>query len=424
TYKQGVQHFRPYIIQNVSGVRVAIVGFVTPGIPRWEIPSHYKGYEFENIVEAARRVIPEVRKRADLVVVIMHSGLGADPKAEPGSKSTTGFEEIPGENTSLALAEQVPGIDVIFYGHTHQEMPELVVNGVLLTQPKNWGGSLSRADVQMERDAKGKWSVASKHSRTLPATSAVAADPEIEKIDAPYHAAAQKYLDTPIANSAAPLEGSLGRIEDTPMVDLIHFTQMKYGHADVSMATMFFLGARIPEGPVTVRQAAAIYVYENSLYTVEMTGAQLKEALEHSASFLPAWPFSKDKPVPLPNYNADSALGVAYVIDLSRPVGDRIRFLRYHNAPLDPAEKIRVAINNYRYTGGGGYSVYKGLPVLDRSSEEIRELLIQYISGTGRIPIEPAETWRIEPLEARQALVGAARKATAPRANAAAASAH
>ncbi len=416
TYTEGTPVFKPYIFKTVAGVRIAIVGFVTPGIPRWEIPAHYKGYEFENIVEAAQRVIPEVHKQADLVVVIMHSGLGRDPKSTSGEKPNEGFEEIPGENSALAMAQQVPGIDVIFYGHTHQEMPEMMVNGELLTQAKNWGGSLARADVQMDRDAQGHWTVEAKHSKTIPASSAAAPDPEIEKIDAPYHAATQKYLDTPIANSAAALDGLTGRVEDTPLVDVIHFTQMEFGHADVSMATMFFLGVRIPEGPVTLRQAAALYIYENTLYTVEMTGAQLKEALEHSASFLPAWPFPADKPVALPNYNADSAMGVAYVIDLSRPVGDRIRYLRYHNHDLDPAEKLRVAINNYRYTGGGGYSVYKGLPVTYRSPEEIRELLIQYISRTGRIPIEPVETWRIEPLEARQALIQAARAVPTPRA--------
>ena len=172
TYTDGVPFIKPYIFKTVAGVRIAIVGFVTPGIPRWEIPAHYKGYEFENIVQAAQSVIPEVRKQADLVVVIMHSGLGRDPKGASGAKASEGFEEIPGENSALALAQQVPGIDVIFYGHTHQEMPELDVNGVLLTQAKNWGGSLARADVRMDRDAQGHWSVESKHSKTIPASSA------------------------------------------------------------------------------------------------------------------------------------------------------------------------------------------------------------------------------------------------------------
>jgi len=108
-YKGGVRYFRPYIIKNVAGVRVGIVGFVTPGVPRWEIPAHYRGYQFEPIVDTARRVIPEVRKKADLVVVIAHSGLGPDPESgQPGWEG-----EVPGENAMIALAEQVPGMDVI-----------------------------------------------------------------------------------------------------------------------------------------------------------------------------------------------------------------------------------------------------------------------------------------------------------------------
>ncbi len=417
TYKQGVPYFQSYIIKNISGVRVAIVGFVTPGVPRWEIPEHHKGYEFEPIVDAARRVIPEARKQADLVVVIMHSGLDRDPNQQAKSSEPPASDQLPNENAALELAEQVPAIDIIFYGHTHREMPELFVNGVMLAQAKNWGGSLARADVQMERDARGAWHVASKHSRTIPVTASIAADPEIEKLDAPYHTATQKYLDTPIANCSAPLDGTLGRIEDTPLVDVIHFTQLEYGHADVSMATMFFPQVHFPAGPITVRQAAALYLYENTLYTVEMTGAQLKQALEHAASFYPSWPFSAGQPVRLPNYSADSALGVAYVIDLARPVGDRIRYLVYQNKPLDPNEKLRVAINNYRYTGGGRYDIYQGLPIVYRSPEEIRELLIEYIARTGRIPIEPAETWRIEPLGARQALVEEAQKEAAAHAS-------
>ena len=172
-YEGGPRYFKPFIIKNVGGVRVAIVGFVTPGIPRWEIPDHYTGYTFEPIVEAAKRLIPVVRKQADLVVVIAHSGLGPDPAANEAASS----DQIPGENVMYALAEQVPGIDVILFGHTHREVKELLVNGALLVQAKNWGGSLARVDVEMTHDAAGHWQVQSKHSTTIPATDSVAADP-------------------------------------------------------------------------------------------------------------------------------------------------------------------------------------------------------------------------------------------------------
>jgi len=405
-YAHGVEHFPSYIIKRVAGVRVAIVGFITPGVPRWEIPAHYRGYEFESIVDAARRAIPEVRKQADLVVVIAHSGLGPDP--ESGQQG--GADEIAGENAMLALAEQVPGIDVILFGHTHRELSEKFIHGVLLVQARNWGQSLARVDVEMERDAGGAWQVASKHSATIPVTDEVPADPEILRLAEPYHRATQAYLDTPVATSAKELDGSTARYEDHPLVDLIHKVQMEYGRADVSLATMFYPGARIPAGKVTVRQIAALYIYENTLYTVEMTGAQLKEALEHAASFFPGWPFRPGQPPRLPGYNADSAEGVSYTMDLSQAEGQRIRELTFKGKPLEPTAKLRVAINNYRYTGGGHYDVFKGLPVVYRSPQETRELIIEYVTRTGTIPGTADDNWRIVPREALEAILREARE--------------
>jgi 2',3'-cyclic-nucleotide 2'-phosphodiesterase/3'-nucleotidase len=179
---------------------------------------------------------------------------------------------------------------------------------------------------------------------------------------------------------------------------------MDAGEADVSMATMLYAGVRIPPGPVTVREAAALYIYENTLYVVQMTGAQLKEALEHSAGFFSQWPLREGESEKLPSYNSDQAAGVSYQIDLTRPVGDRIRDLQFHGKPLDPAQTLRVATNNYRYTGGGGYSTYKGLPVVYRSTKELRELVIDYLARTKTIPTQAAGNWKMIPPEAVAAI--------------------
>jgi 2',3'-cyclic-nucleotide 2'-phosphodiesterase / 3'-nucleotidase len=402
TYTDGVPYIRPYIIKNVRGVRVGIVGFVTSGIPRWEIPEHYKGYEFEPIVEAAKIVIPEVRKQVDLLVVIMHSGIDRNPDAG------TAPSRPDVENAAWELAEAQPGIDVIFFGHTHRQLPEKIVNGVLLSQPKNWGISLARADVAMSKDDAGIWHVKSKHSQTIPVTAEVAADPEITRLMGAYQTEVLKYLDTPIATSAKTLSGEYARYQDEPLLDLIHKVQLEAGHADVSMATMFYPGVQVPAGTVSVREAMAIYIYENMLYTVEMTGAQLKDALEHAASFFPAWPVPADQAVRLPGYNADSAKGVSYVIDLTQPIGQRIRDLTFHGAPLSADQKLHVAINNYRYTGGGGYSVYQGLPIVYRSEDEIAELLVDYFTRTKTLPVTAEDNWKIEPPEALAAIEKAA----------------
>ncbi len=314
-YDRAPQRFEPYIIREIAGVRVAIVGFVTPAIPHAELPANYRGYEFEPIVDAARRVIPEVRKRADVVVVLAHSGLAPVP---------AWTDESPGENAMKELAEQVPGIDVILMGHTHNEVPERIVNGVLLTQAKNSGASLARVDLDLERAEGGAWHVAAKHSTVIPVTEQVPADPEIVQLAAPYEKATQAYLDAAIATSSRDLRGTTARFEDEPLVDLIHVVQMEASHADVSLAGMLYTGAQLPQGRVSIRQVASLYVYENYLYAVEMTGARLRAALEHAASLYPAWPFPEGQPPRLPDFNVDSAAGVEYTIDLRLPAGHRI----------------------------------------------------------------------------------------------------
>ncbi|MBI3483620.1 MAG: 5'-nucleotidase C-terminal domain-containing protein [Acidobacteria bacterium] len=404
TYKSGVEHIEPYIIKNVGGVRVAIVGFITPGVPRWEIPANYRGYEFENIVDAAKRVIPEVRKKADLVVVLAHSGLERDPQTGEAFS-----DQMQNENAVWALAEQVPGIDVILFGHSHREVPTKVINGVLVAQAKNWGQSLARADIELER-AGGGWEVAAKRSTVIPVTDAVVADAEILKLTQTYHETTEKYLDTPIATSSKTLDASTARYEDHPFVDLIHKVQMEYGKADVSLSTMFYTRLQIPAGQVTLRQIAGLYIYENTLYTVEMNGKQLREVLEHAAEFFPAWPFPADGRVRLPGYNADTAEGVEYTMDLAQPAGQRIRDLRYKGKPLADDTKLRVATNNYRYAGGGRYSTFQGLPVVYRSPMEVRELIIEYVSRTGAILSEADGNWKIAPREAFDALVREARQ--------------
>lgn len=407
--RAGHPQFPSHIIKEVAGVKVGIVGFITPGVPRWEIPAHYRGYTFHPIVETAQRVIPEVRKQVDLLVVIAHSGLERDAQTGEAREG----DQIPGENAIWALAEQVPDIDVILYGHSHREMPEKLINGVLLTQARNWGQSLARADVTMTRDDGGKWRVASKKSTVIPVTDSTAPDPQILALARPYHQATQAYLDAPVATSTVSLKAVTARYEDHPFVDLIHRAQLEYGKADVSFATMFLTSAEMAAGPVTLRQIASLYIYENTLYTVEMTGAQIAEAIEHAASFYPAWPVANGQRLRLPGYNADSAQGVEYEIDLTQPPGKRVRHLTRNGQPLDPAAKLRVAINNYRYAGGGYYKVFQGVPILYRSPQEVRELLIEYVTRTGALPASADNNWRIVPREAVDAMI---REATAPRA--------
>src|SRR3712207_3995520 len=169
------------------------------------------------------------------------------------------------------------------------------------------------------------------------------------------------------------------------------------------MAASFNPRARIPAGPVTVRDLASLYVYENTLVVLEVTGRQLKEALEHSAKYFRAYEPGR-RPADLvdekiPGYNFDIAEGVEYELDISRPVGSRVQNLRFKGRPVRPAQKFRLATNNYRVNGGGGYTMYKGAPVVRRSGEEIRELIIEWVERRKQIPPEPTNNWRLLPTD-------------------------
>lgn len=227
------------------------------------------------------------------------------------------------------------------------------------------------------------------------------ADPAVLALAERYHRETQEWLARTIGTCARPLEASTGHLQDSALLDLIHRVQLEAGPADVSLAANFNPRARIPAGPVTVRDIASLYIYENTLYVIEVTGAQLKAALEHSARyFLPYEPGKSPADLidrSVPGYNFDIAEGVTYEIDLRRPYGDRIQNLAFQGAPLAPDRKLRLATNNYRYNGGGGYTMLKDAKVLARSSTEIRDLIIAWVERHGALPAEPTGNWRLLP---------------------------
>lgn len=399
TYRQqtGQTYHQPYVIKEVGGLRVGILGLTTPGVPTWENKENYPGLEFHEPVSEAQKWIALLRgrERVDLVVVAMHMGVERDLRTgdlNPG--------QVPGENAAAAIAEQVPGVDVILMGHTHREVPALIVNGVLLVQADKWARRVARVDLYVERnDATKRWGVRERQARTIAVDASIKADPETVRLVKPYDRETQNWLGHVIGESPAELTAADARFRDTAVLDLIHRVQLEAGNAQVSMAASFNPGARIPRGPITVRDIAGLYEYENTLVVLEVTGGQLREALEHSAKYFRTYVPGKsatdlvDEKVP--GYNFDIAEGVTYDIDITKPVGQRIQNLSFQGNVVNPAQKFRLATNNYRMNGGGGYTMYKDAPVLYRSGEETRELIIDWVERHKQIPAEPTNNWRL-----------------------------
>ena len=399
TYESGTSetHFQPYLVKSIAGVRVGILGLTTPGIPSWDNAPNYAGLEFHEPLAEARKWVPMLRlkEQVDVVVVAMHMGLEEDL-----ATGVTSPGQVPAENQAIAIAKEVPGIDLIFMGHTHRNIPSLIINGVLLTQANFWGRNLARADVYLERQAE-RWQIYAKAARTIPVDNGVEADPEVLKIGEPYDRETQAWLSRSIGKSEKELAAREARFKDTAILDLIQRVQLEAGRADVSMVASFNPDARIGRGAVTVREIAGLYVYENTLVVLEVTGAELKAALEHSAKYFRDYEQGKSAAElvneKIPAYNFDIAEGVSYELNIAKPVGERIENLRFRGELVQPDQKFRLATNNYRVNGGGGYTMYKGAPVVYRSSEEIRELIIDWVERHKTIPAEATNNWRIVP---------------------------
>jgi 2',3'-cyclic-nucleotide 2'-phosphodiesterase/3'-nucleotidase len=393
-----VPPFAPFLVKSVAGVKVAVVGVTTATIPQWEKPDQIAGLSWLEPVEGVRRALAALEgEKPDVVLAAVHGGLDRDPRTgerRPGEK--------PGENPVWQIAEAFPQLAAIVYGHTHRREEGRRVGGVLLVQPRNWAQELARIDLTLSREEGGRWTLARAQSRLLPVLPDTPPEPGVLGIARPYHEAAERHLDRPVAEAPVALDGARGRFEDSALVDAIQEVQLHYARADVSFASLFRPQARVRQGPVAVRELAALYVYDNELYAVEGNGRMVKDALENAARYFRTCPEPTCATGPLiergiAGYNYDMAQGVEYEIDLTQPVGRRVRGLRYRGAPLRDDQPLRIAVNNYRAAGSAGYAMFRDAPVVWRSGREIRDLMADYFAERKRLPGKPDGNWRLVP---------------------------
>ncbi|HVG45980.1 MAG TPA: 5'-nucleotidase C-terminal domain-containing protein [Longimicrobium sp.] len=388
----GQHAYRSYafVERTVGGkrVKIGITSVTPPGVAIWDRDNVRGRLEFHDIVASVRPVVAEMRARgADLVLVAAHSGL-------EGSSYDTAATHVPAENAAAAMAREVPGIDVIFMGHSHREVADTTLDGVLVLQAKNWGASLAVATLALEAAEDGGWRVMEKHGRILrPVEGRV--DARLEAALAEAHRRTREYVSRQIGTSTGEWTSELARTRDTPILDLINDVQRRATGAELSAASAFTLTSRLPRGPVTVADVAGLYVYDNTLKALRISGAQLRAFLEKSAEYYlpcPASACARLTNPAVPGYNFDVVSGVDYALDLTKPVGQRVVRLTRNGRAVAAADSFTIAVNNYRASGSGGFSMLLGAPVVYDRGESIRDLLIADIQRRGRI--SPADVYR------------------------------
>ena len=406
---------RPWVIREVrptgggEPVKVGILGLTTPGSAVWDKQNVGGRLEFRDVVETAQQEVPRLRAAgAEVVVVLSHSGRSGPSSYDPA---------LPPENVSDRVAAEVPGVDVVVAGHSHADLPEAWVDStatpgkrVLVTQPYRWGASVTVSQLELKK-VRGRWTVCSADVQDVRAADAPE-DPEVVAAVADEHRATLDYVDQVVATSTEELPATESRWRDTPLIDFIQDVQTRTvdaaleGTADadlpvLSIAAPFSRTAVFPQGEVTVSDVAGLYVYDNTLQAVRMTGAQVRDYLEHAARYYASVPPGNPaEPESLatgqtPDYNLDQLSGVEYELDLAQPAGSRVRSLTLGGQPVSDDQQFVVAVNNYRRSGGGQFPHIATAPLVHDAQQGIRELLIARAQETGTIdPADfAAENW-------------------------------
>ena len=393
----------PFTIVEREGVRIALIGLTTPAIPHWIPKCQWPELEFDDMERAARRWMDYLDKheQPDLVFGLFHSGY------EEGIVT-----DSYAENATRAVAERVAGFDAIFYGHDHKEQIVKVVNvvgdTVLLLNPGRGAQRVAVVDIELDKEGKATLSASlvNMDNRTP--------DKEYMNVFAPHIERISKYVNRGIGELEVSADMCDALFGSSAWVDLVHQMQLNVSGAKISFAAPLVCDGALPNGEVTVRDIYRLYPYENNLYVLRLTGREIKDYLEMSYARWVNQMTSFDDHLLLldrgelkhPYYHFDSAAGIVYEVDVTRPVGKRVNIkCMADGAPFCLDASYTVAMNSYRAHGGGGL-ITAGVGITHEQLQErieysttadLRFYMINYIEMRKTISPEPLGQWQFVP---------------------------
>lgn len=389
-----------WTIVERGGVKVAIIGIVTPDVPIWD--GGKQGIEsctYEAGNTAVKQAIAEIGDAADVIVVAAHMGLYAE------------FDEDNGSDSAQKILDDNPEIDVLLAGHTHSLVSEMQGN-VPVGAPRNAGRDIVRFDLTL--DAEKNVVFASVQTVDMADYEPAQAIREIPLV----LEAHQKTIDFIAGGTGDGEDGGqalgtttakfqpeneiagipAGRIMDTAVMDLINRIQLENSGADVSAAALFKNTSDLPEGSINYGDIFNIYKFDNTLYRVPVTGAELKAYMEWSAECYNQWvpgDINISFDPEYPDYLYDMFAGVDYEIDLSQPKGQRIKNVMFKGEPLKDDQVLKLAVNNYRYSSAlKSQGLVSGKKEWE-SSCSIRDMIVAYFAEHSPVAPEVDNNWRI-----------------------------
>ena len=436
-------YFKPYTILKkkvvddrgkTQVIKVGVVGAVAPQITQWD-KAHLAGkVTTKDIVKSVEAQIPKMKEKgADLIIALAHTGIG---DAEVNELE---------ENAAYDLTK-VEGIDAIISGHSHSTFPgsyrnlpgvdseKGTINGVPVVMAGSWGSHLGVIDLKIKKE-KGKWVVKNSESELraiYDKTNKISlAEPDNEVLEAvkEAHEETLNYVRQPVGTTTADIHSYFALTQDDPSIQIVTNAQKWYVEKKVkgtpdenlpilSAGAPFKAGGGsnytyIPAGTIAIKNVADLYLYPNTVATIKITGADVKEWLEMSAGKFNQIDPTSDKEQPLinrsyPAFNYDVIDGVTYEIDVTEPAkydsdgnlvnaeANRIKNLQYNGQPIDLEQEFLVATNNYR--AGGNFPGVRNQTAVEMYPDENRQAIIDYIQEQQTIDPSADGNWTFAPV--------------------------
>ncbi|MEO8633866.1 MAG: 5'-nucleotidase C-terminal domain-containing protein [Gemmatimonadales bacterium] len=382
--------FARYVVVQRNGVRVAISGVTTPGTMVWHRDRFAHHLHVERIDAAAAGLVREMRKDADLTIILSHSGLDG-----PSSYDTTG---VGPENATAAFATGADRPDIVVVGHSHGELVDSVLGGVHFVQPQQRAQSLAVLYVSLVLRG-GRLVPVRVRGERISLQGVMPATRLVRRLDEP-HRATLNWVAKVVGESPQRITLASARVEDTPLMRLVHAVQRRATRADLSAAPAFDLRAGIGPGEITVGQILQLYPLEHTLKAVKISGDQLRAALEQSARYF--FVDSTGKVAPnryVTGSNFDLIGGAGYTLDLSRPAGSRVTRLEVNGRPVAATDSFTLALSDFRQQGGGNFPMFANAPVVYDKGENIRDLIIAELERRRVVRLEDfaGSDWELAP---------------------------
>lgn len=424
----GKPYFTPYTIIERKGVKIAVLGLITPAIPNWLPEKIWEGMEFGDMVEAAEKWIGVIRQKEkpDLIIGLFHAGVdyNYNNQSEVTRKN---------ENAASLVARRVKGLDIVFVGHDHHGWNTTVKDPdgktVYILGPTSDARNVAAATVELKYNAEKKiW------DRQITGEIADMKDIEpdqdfLKKFETEFDEV-KRYVSRPIGKFSSAVSTRESIFGNSAFMDIIHTIQLDLTKADISFSAPLSFDTRINEGEVYVRDMFNLYKYENLLYTMELSGKEIKDYLEYSfARWFNTMKSAddhllnfrrdekgelvyseRDRAPQLSNqyYNFCSAAGIIYTVDVSKPEGERVSIVSMQDSSAFRLDKnYRVAVNSYRGNGGGGHLTEGAkIPkeelagrIINSTDKDLRFYMMKWIEKAGTVEPRAFNNWKIIPDE-------------------------